>query len=121
MVSKFSQVQVIWGQFVPREPNLVRVIGSFEKSRVRKIERGCSKFNNNKIGSRYREVRETEGLRNRDSTVFMSLNLLFRLPTRNGAIINNNLQTLFLTIFLQFLSSPSKESRIASVFITVGA
>ena len=25
------------GQFVPREKNLVRVIGSFEKSRVREI------------------------------------------------------------------------------------
>ena len=37
MVSKFSQVRVIEGQFVPREPKLVRVIGSFEKSRVREI------------------------------------------------------------------------------------
>ena len=47
------------------------------------------------FGSRYREVRETEGSRNRDSTVlyFMSLNLLFRLSTRNGAIINKNSQT----------------------------
>ena len=32
------QVRVIEGQFVPREPKLVRVIGSFEKSRVREIE-----------------------------------------------------------------------------------
>ena len=31
-VSKFSQVPVIEGQFVPREPKLVLVIGSFEKS-----------------------------------------------------------------------------------------
>ena len=31
-VSKFSQVRVIEGQFVPREPKLVLVIGSFEKS-----------------------------------------------------------------------------------------
>ena len=31
-VSKFSQVRVIEGQFVPREPELVLVIGSFEKS-----------------------------------------------------------------------------------------
>ena len=37
MVSKFSQVRVIEGQFVPREPKLVRVIGSFEKSRVPEI------------------------------------------------------------------------------------
>ena len=33
----FSQVRVIEGQFVPREPKLVRVIGSFEKSRAREI------------------------------------------------------------------------------------
>ena len=33
----FSQVPVIEGRFVPREPKLVRVIGSFEKSRVREI------------------------------------------------------------------------------------
>ena len=37
MVSKFSQVQVIEGQFVSREPKLVQVIGSFEKSKVREI------------------------------------------------------------------------------------
>ena len=37
MVLKFSQVRVIEGQFVPREPKLVRVIGCFEKSRVREI------------------------------------------------------------------------------------
>ena len=37
MVSKFSQVRVIEGQFVPWELKLVRVIGSFEKSRVREI------------------------------------------------------------------------------------
>ena len=36
-VSKFSQVRVIESQFVPREPKLPRVIGSFEKSRVREI------------------------------------------------------------------------------------
>ena len=47
-----------------------------------------------RLGSRYREVREMEGSRNRDSTVFMSLNLLFRLSTRNGAIINKNSQTV---------------------------
>ena len=34
---KFSRVRVIEGQFAPREPKLVRVIGSFEKSRVREI------------------------------------------------------------------------------------
>ena len=38
-------------------------------------------------------VRETEDSRNLDSTVFMSLNLYFRLSTRNGAIINKNSQT----------------------------
>ena len=38
-------------------------------------------------------VGETEDSRNRDSTVFMSLNLFFRLSTRNGAIINKNSQT----------------------------
>ena len=37
MVWKFSQVQIIKGQFVPWEPKLVRVIGSFEKSRVLEI------------------------------------------------------------------------------------
>ena len=41
-----------------------------------------------------REVPETEGSRNRNSTVFMSLNLLFKLSTRNGAIINKNSQAL---------------------------
>ena len=45
------------------------------------------------IGSRYREVLETEGSGNWDSTVFVSFNLLFRLSTRNGAIINKNSQT----------------------------
>ena len=38
MVWKFSQVRVIEGQFVPWEPKLVRVIGSFEKSWVRENE-----------------------------------------------------------------------------------
>ena len=52
-----------------------------------------------KIGSSYRAFRETAismemGSRNRDSTVFMSLNLLFRLSTRNGAIINKNSKTV---------------------------
>ena len=37
VIWKFSQVRVIEDQFVPREPKLVRVIGSFEKSRVREI------------------------------------------------------------------------------------
>ena len=37
MVWKFSQARVIEGQFVVGEPKLVRVIGSFEKSRVREI------------------------------------------------------------------------------------
>ena len=37
VVSKFLQVRVIESQFVPREPKLVRVIGSFQKSRVREI------------------------------------------------------------------------------------
>ena len=54
MVWKFSEVLVIVGQFVPREPKLVRVIRSFEKSRVREIgdeiiEHECSKFNGNKV------------------------------------------------------------------------
>ena len=51
-----------------------------------------------RFGSRYREVWETEGSRNRDFTVFMSLNLV-RLSTGNGAIINKNSQTWFLTNF----------------------
>ena len=37
MVLKCSQVRVNEGQFVPWEPKVVRVIGSFEKSRVREI------------------------------------------------------------------------------------
>ena len=41
------------------------------------------------FGSRYQEVWEIEGSKNRDSTAFMmSLNLLFGLSTRNGAIIH---------------------------------
>ena len=68
-------VRVIEGQFVRREPKLVRVIGSFEKSRVREIggeiiELEWSKSKPTRFGSRYREVRETEGSRNRDSTVY---------------------------------------------------
>ena len=54
VVSKFSQVRVIGAQFVPREPKLVRVIGSFEKSWVREIggeilELEWSKFNGDKV------------------------------------------------------------------------
>ena len=54
-----------------------------------------------------------EGSRNRDSTVFMSLNLLFRLTTRNGAIINKNSQTWFLINFdvydfCRFCPAPQK-------------
>ena len=45
-----------------------------------------------RFGSRYREVWEAEGSRNRDSTVFVSLNSLFRLSTRNGTIIKKNSQ-----------------------------
>ena len=37
VVLKFSQFRVIEGQFVPWEKKLVRVIGSFEESRVREI------------------------------------------------------------------------------------
>ena len=51
-----------------------------------------------RLGSRYREVRETEGSRSRDSTVFMPLNLI-RLSTRDGAIMNKNSQAWFLTDF----------------------
>ena len=54
MVWKFSQVGVIEGQFVPREPKLVRVIKSFEKSKVREIggeivELEWSKSKGNKV------------------------------------------------------------------------
>ena len=103
MVSKCSHVRVIEDQFVPLEPKLVRVIGSYEKSRFEKSEvkfksLGEANSMQTRFGSRYREVRETEGSRNRDFTVFMWLNL-FRLSTRNGAIINKNSQTRFLTNF----------------------
>ena len=72
MVSKFSQ-------FVPREPKLTRVIGSFEKSGV-KLQ-GLSEANprETRFGSRYREVRETEGSRNRDSTVIIIQTYLYRI------------------------------------------
>ena len=75
------------GSIFPTVAKIVRAIGSFEKSRVRDIgdeiiEHECRKINGNKVW--YREVRET--------TVFMSLNLLFRLYTRNGAIMNKNSQ-----------------------------
>ena len=54
MVWKFLQVRVIEGQFTPREPKLVRVIGSFEISRVREIggeiiELEWSKSRGNKV------------------------------------------------------------------------
>ena len=93
---------VIFKPFKKKEKKLVRVIGSFEKSRVREMGGETTVWSISEansmatwFGSRYREVRETEGSRNRDSTVlyFMSLNLLFRLSTRNGAIINKNSQT----------------------------
>ena len=66
-----------------------------------------------RFGSRYQEVQETEGSRNRDSIVFMSLNLFTRLPTRNGAIINKNSQTWFLinfdvNDFCSFCPAPQK-------------
>ena len=57
----------------------VRDTGSFEKSRVREIggEISLSEENSGatKFGSRYREVRETEGSRNRDSTVLKLLHI----------------------------------------------
>ena len=65
MVSKFSQVRV-----VPWEPKLVRVIGSFEKSRVREIRGEIINPRETRFVLRYREIRETKGSRNRDSTVF---------------------------------------------------
>ena len=74
-----------------------------------------------RFGSRYREVRETEGWRDRDSTVFLSLNLLFRLSTRIDAIINKILKHFGVNDFRSFCPSASKESRTESVFITVGA
>ena len=54
MVSKFSQVRVIEGQFVPWVSKLVRVIGSFEKWRVPEmgveiIELEWSKSKGNKV------------------------------------------------------------------------
>ena len=80
------------GSIFPTVAKIVRAIGSFEKSRVREIgdeiiEHECRKINGNKVW--YREVRETTVFM---STVFMSLNLLFRLYTRNGAIMNKNSQ-----------------------------
>ena len=102
VVWKFSQFRVVGGQFAPREPKLVLVIGSFEKSRVRKTGGeitvwSMSEANSmaTRFGSRYREVRETEGSRNRDSTVFMSLNLLLRLSTRN------DLMLMIFAVFVQ--------------------
>ena len=98
MVSKCLHVRVIEDQFDPLEPRLVRVIGSYEKSEVKFKSLGEANSMQTRFGSRYREVRETEGSRNRDFTVFMWLNL-FRLSTRNGAIINKNSQTRFLANF----------------------
>ena len=43
------------------------------------------------------------GSRNRDLTVFMSLNLLSRLSTRNGAIIKKFANILMLMIFAVFV------------------
>ena len=75
MVCEFSQVRVIEGQFVPREPKLVRVIGSFEKSGVKLYSLSEANPRETRFGSRYREVRETEGSRrNRDSTVVVKTN-----------------------------------------------
>ena len=69
MVWKCSLVRLIEGQFDPREPKLVRVIGSFEKSGVELQSLSEENPRETKFGSRYREVRETDGSRNRDSTV----------------------------------------------------
>ena len=68
-VSKFSQVRVIEGQFVPREPELVLVIGSFEKSGMKLYSLIEANPRETRFASRYRKVREAEGSRNRDSTV----------------------------------------------------
>ena len=86
---------------------------AFEKSGVKLQVLSEANSMETRFGSRYRKVQESEGS--------MSLNLLFELSTRNGAIINKNSQTFWCYWFLQFLSSPSQESRIESVFITVGA
>ena len=84
----------------------------FEKSEVKLKSLSRANSMETRFGSRYREARETEGSRNRDSTVFMSLNLL-RLSTENCAIINKNFQTWFLTNFdvndfCSFCSAPQK-------------
>ena len=70
----------------------------FEKSGVKLKSFSEANSMEKRLGSRYGEVRETEGSRSRDSTVFMSLNL-FRVSIRHGAIINKNSQAWFLTNF----------------------
>ena len=60
MVWKFSQVRVIEGQLVPREPKLVQVIGSFEKSGVKLLSLSEASPRETRISSKYREVRETD-------------------------------------------------------------
>ena len=52
-------------QFVSREPKLVRVTGNFEKLRVREFGGEIIDPMETMFGSKYQEVRETEGLRNR--------------------------------------------------------
>ena len=59
MVWKFSQVRVVGAQFVPREPKLVRVIGSFEKSRVREIGGEILELELNQIQWQQGLVRDT--------------------------------------------------------------
>ena len=48
---------------------MVRVIGSLEKSGVKLYSLSEANPRETRIGSNYREVRETEGSRTRDSTV----------------------------------------------------
>ena len=61
---------------------LVRKIGEFEKSGV-KLQ--CLTKEGKRLGSSYREVRKTEGLRNRDSTVTL-LKGLNGGPTRRLSV-----------------------------------
>ena len=72
---------MIEGQYVAREKNWFELSGvsrnrGVEKSGV--ISLSSSEINprETRFGSRYREFRETKGLRNRDSTVFLFCGLV---------------------------------------------
>ena len=100
------QVRVIEGQFVPREPKLVRIIGSFEKSRVREIggeivELESSKSKGNKI---WFEISGSSGNRGFEKSGFHCIKLCLLLRFEFSKTM-----ALLLSVFRDFFHSVSQK------------